>query len=123
VSKKVSGRQAAIDVLREAGGPLPIKQVTEEAAKRAQMKGKTPTATVAATIYTDAKKDSPTFVIVGRGVVALADQPQNGKAAEPVDESSPAVTPGTVVVRDGNGKSEAKPDPKPKDKSRQKATA
>ncbi len=46
---KVSGRQAAINYLREHdGGPLPVREVTAEAAKRAHLKGKTPSATVAA---------------------------------------------------------------------------
>lgn len=81
---KVSARQAAIDYLTENnGGPLPVKDVTAEAARRAKLKGKTPAATVAAIIYTDAKKTTPTFTLPERGQVALA----------PVTADTPAATP------------------------------
>jgi len=76
--KKVSAKQAAIDVLREHdGGPMPVKDVTAEAAKRARLKGKTPQATVAGLIYAAAKRGE-TFKLTERGVVALI-----GAAAEP----------------------------------------
>jgi hypothetical protein len=108
MAKQLSGKQAAIEILREKGGPMPVKQLCEEAVKRAPgMKGKTPTATIAATIYTAAKKGK-TFRMVERGVVELLDETQEPEA-KPETESA-AVTPGSVVLRDGN---QAKPDPKP----------
>src|SRR4051812_40442653 len=122
MSKKISGREAAIEVLREMGGRGPIKEVTTEAAKRAKLKGPTPHATVGSMIYNRAK-NGVTFRIPEKGVVELlaedakpveAETPEATEQTEPdpVEELSAAVTPGSVVVKDG-AKSEAKPDPKP----------
>lgn len=115
MSKTISGRQAAIDVLREMGGRGPVKDVCAEAAKRAKLGGPTPNATVASMMYQRAKKGQ-TFRIVERGVVELIE------AQEPTqeqDETSPAVTPGTVVLKDPQA--EAKPDPKPKSQKKSRS--
>lgn len=117
-TKTISGREAAIEVLREMGGRGPIKDVTREAAKRAELGGPTPHATVGSMIYNRAK-NGVTFRIPEKGIVELMDAVP-APDPEPVEELSPAVTPGSVVVKDGNAKAEAKPDPKPKPKSEAK---
>lgn len=121
MGKKPSGKQAAIDVLREHGEPMLVKDLVAEAVKRTSMKGKTPTATIAAQIYTGAKKGE-TFRIVKRGVVELLPdgaQPEAaGETEAASDPDSPAVTLGSVVLRDGKAEAKAKPDPKPEPTSR-----
>lgn len=111
--KKVSGRQAALDFLREqGGGPLPIKTVTAEAAARARMKGKTPAATVSAQLYTAAKKGH-LVKIPSRGMVELLPEPAHAEgeaaavSAADVEEAQPEPEPEPIAGR------EAKPHPKP----------
>jgi DedD protein len=117
MTKKVSGKDAALQYLSEkGGGPLPVQEVAKAAADRAKLKGKTPVATVAAAIYTGAAKGVG-FKITGRGMVALADEQAEtaDPAGEPADGSEAAPPPATR---------QAKPDPKPErvkqDKKQQK---
>lgn len=58
-----STRHEAVQVLREADGPLHTKEITERilARGKAGLKGKTPEATVAAQIVTDSKRDDSPF--------------------------------------------------------------
>jgi hypothetical protein len=122
---KVSGRQAAIDYLREnGGGPLPVKDVTAEAAKRAGLKGKTPQATVAAMIYTGAKKGVG-FKIAERGMVELLPDVGNetkGEASEPKAEVASGEESIEADLRRGTeavtGKRQATPHPKPTSKKK-----
>lgn len=119
MSKKVSGRQAAVDFLREkGGGPLPVKEITAEAASRAKLAGKTPQATIAAQIYTAAKK-GVLFKIAERGMVALlpeaepgetsGDAPEETAASDDEESIAADLARGTAAV---SGRA-AKPDPKP----------
>jgi hypothetical protein len=70
-SKKVSAREAAVAVLRRAGKPMPIAEVAAGVLKTKGVKltGKTPSATIAAILYT-----SPDFKRTGRGMVTLSAQ-------------------------------------------------
>lgn len=68
-TKKVSAREAAVQVLRRAGKPMPVADVVAGVlrTKGVTLKGKTPSATVAAILYT-----APEFKRTGRGVVTLS---------------------------------------------------
>ncbi|GAB6166181.1 hypothetical protein JCM19992_21810 [Thermostilla marina] len=70
-------KQAAIQVLTEAGGPLTAQEITERilAQNLWQTRGKTPHATVAAQLYSDIKKrgdDSP-FIQTGPNTFTIRD--------------------------------------------------
>lgn len=62
-----------VAVLTEAGGPLPVKEITDRILARgnASLKGKTPQATVAALLSVQVRKDGSPFVKVDRGVFGL----------------------------------------------------
>lgn len=105
----LTGPEALLKVLRDHdGGPMPVKELTAAAAKLTAMKGKTPQATLAAKVYTAAKKGE-TFEIVERGVVRL----RVGATPRPVEElpNGDGPTAAPVEAR------EAKPDPKPTPKT------
>lgn len=70
-TKKVSAREAAVQVLRRTGKPMPVADVVEGVLKTkgVSLKGRTPAATVAAILYT-----APEFKRTGRGVVTLSTQ-------------------------------------------------
>ena len=95
----MSVREAAIQVLRDAGQPLTAQQMAERMLSRGlwQTEGKTPHATVAARLYTDIKNsgDGSPFVLVGPqtfGLRELGARPSQGKSTRP------AKTPATAVV-------------------------
>ena len=52
-------REAAIAVLRDAGGPLKVKEITRRAIDRGILKpgGATPEASMGSNLYTDVKKN------------------------------------------------------------------
>lgn len=116
MGKHVSGRQAAVDYLTEnGGGPLPVKQVTEEAARRAKLKGKTPSATIAAQIYTTAK-NGRFFKIVERGMVELVpvSEAADGDTDETDDSDDEApATDEEDASADALTRREVRPHPKP----------
>jgi len=85
----MSIKQAAVQVLREAGQPLAANEISQRLLAQGLWKteGKTPHATVAARLYTDIKKlggDSP-FRQVGPNTFALRDG-----APAPAAEPAPA---------------------------------
>lgn len=68
--KKVSGREALIRVLKKrAGEDVKVTELCEAAQRIAKLPGKTPLATLAAMVYTEAKKPDGFAEKVGRGVV------------------------------------------------------
>ena len=73
----MSVRQAAVQVLRDAGGPLTAKEIASRILGRGLWKsrGKTPHATVAARLYADIKKngDQSAFVHVGSNVFSFRE--------------------------------------------------
>jgi restriction system protein len=83
-------KQAAMQVLQEAGQPLTAQEIAHRALDKSLWKttGKTPDATVAALIYTDIKKlgDRSPFVRSGPGTFGLRD-------AAPAVASSPSLFP------------------------------
>lgn len=76
--KKFSFKQAAIKILMEAEEPLSAKEITEIALKDEMIEtsGATPTATMAAQLYTDTGK----FKKVGKGLFALKKQTESAKS-------------------------------------------
>ena len=74
----MSVQQAAIQVIRETGRPLTAKEITDRILSQGlwRASGKTPTATVAARLYTDIKKlgGASPFVLVGPQTFALRDR-------------------------------------------------
>jgi HB1, ASXL, restriction endonuclease HTH domain len=95
-------KQVAIDVLREAGGPLHAKEVAKrvlESGRSSGLKGKTPEATISAMLAVGSKPGGP-FKRVDKGTYVLAD------ATTPPDEDAPA----------------DKPEAKPRSRKRQKET-
>lgn len=126
---KVSGKQAAIDYLTEkGGGPLPVNEVTAAAAERAGLKGKTPKATVAAMIYTGAKKGL-IFKVPARGMVELLPVTEAPEAeADTVETTATTETETPAVEKPATSeKRTAKPHPKPTgsggSRKREKVTA
>lgn len=91
--------QAIRKVLEEADGPLKAAEVAERVIPLVPgLKGKTPAATVAAKLYTEAKKPDAWLGKVNGGFVFIVRKP----AAKPADEDvDPAVIEGTKVVKKG----------------------
>lgn len=115
MTTKMTVTQALRQVLEQADGPLKPNEIAERVVPLAKgLKGKTPKATVAAKLYTEAKRE-------GGFVKRVADGFVFAEPATEADPDSPAVTPGSVVVRKGG---EVDPDPKPAGRKRRgRATA
>jgi hypothetical protein len=62
-----------VEVLKAAGGPLNVKEITERVMKRgrANLKGQTPEATVAAMLSVSVRKEDSPFKKTDRGTFAL----------------------------------------------------
>lgn len=93
----MSVRDAAIQILREAGGPLHAKEITERtlAKKLWQTAGKTPVATVSARLYSDIKEDrnaSP-FVLVSSQTFGLRENVATFAPTETPASPTPSVAP------------------------------
>ena len=113
----LTATQAIRKVLEEADQPLKAGEIGDLVVPMVPgLKGKTPKATVAAKLYTEAKKPDAWVGKVNGGFVLIVREVDK---APPTD--GPAVIPGTKVLKQG----EAKPDPKPKrgDNLRRKAKA
>lgn len=70
-AKKLSGRDALIQVLKKHGKPMKVSDLIDAALKLkgvTGLRGKTPKATLAAVVYADAKKGK-NFRKVDRGMV------------------------------------------------------
>lgn len=81
--KKLSFKEAAIKILKEAEEPLSAKDLTEMAIqdKLIETSGATPEATMAAQLYTDIKNNaSSKFKKVGRGLFSLKKQTESAKS-------------------------------------------
>lgn len=81
-------RDAAIEVLKEAGGPLHAREITKRILSQGLWKtnGKTPAATVSARLYSDIKKngdDSP-FILTGPQTFGLKE---TGATPKPTGKS------------------------------------
>jgi HJR/Mrr/RecB family endonuclease len=76
--KKLSFKEAAIKILKEAEEPLSPREITRIALEEGliESSGETPEATMAAQLYTDTGK----FKKVGRGVFALLKQTESAKS-------------------------------------------
>ena len=101
-TKGEPAKQVAIDVLREAGGPLHAKEIAKRvlaSGRSSGLKGKTPEATISAMLAVGSKRGGP-FTRVDKGTYALAD------ATTPPAEDAPA----------------DKPEAKPRSRKRQKET-
>jgi hypothetical protein len=73
--KGESAKQVAIDVLRAAAGPLKAKEIAKrviDSGRCSGLKGKTPEATISATLAVGSKSGGP-FKRVDKGTYALAD--------------------------------------------------
>jgi restriction endonuclease Mrr len=81
--KKISFKQAAIKILKDADEPLSAKEITEIALEEdlIETTGVTPSATMAAQLYTDLiSNKSSQFKKVGRGLFALKKQTESVKS-------------------------------------------
>ena len=76
--KKLSFKEAAIKILKDADEPLSAKEITKIALKESliESSGATPDATMAAQLYTDTGK----FKKVGKGLFALVRQTESAKS-------------------------------------------
>ena len=76
-------KQAAQEILKEAGGPLRVKDITEKAIAGGKIKssGKTPERTMAAVLSLDAKKDESAFLRTDRGTYGLRGRDRKGRKA------------------------------------------
>ncbi|MEQ9218267.1 MAG: restriction endonuclease [Cyclobacteriaceae bacterium] len=76
--KKLSFKEAAVKILKEADEPLSAKEITKIALddELIETSGATPDATMAAQLYTDTGK----FKKVGRGLFALVKQTESAKS-------------------------------------------
>ncbi len=89
-SKGEPAKQVAIDVLRQAGGPLHAKEIAKRVldSGRARLTGKTPEQTITAMLAVGSKPGGP-FTRVDKGTYALADEPSTPETAAP-DETREA---------------------------------
>ena len=81
--KKISFKEAAITILKDADEPLSAKAITEIALKEdlIETAGATPEATMAAQLYTDINNNPASkFKKVGRGLFALRQQTESAKS-------------------------------------------
>ena len=77
--RKKSGKAAAIELLRQSGKAMPVKEVVAAALADPQvtgLQGRTPAATLSAALYTEAKKPDGAVVRAGRGMVKARPQPK-----------------------------------------------
>lgn len=85
----MTGKEAIEQVLTGKRKPMPAKDITAAAQEIAQLGGKTPEATLAAILYTQAKRDDGLVLKTGRGEFKL--NPKRRKDAPPLEaEPEPA---------------------------------
>lgn len=108
--------QAIRKVLEEATGPMKAKAIADKVIPLVPgLGGKTPAATVAAKLYTEAKKPDPWIRKTDAGFELIASKADATRAS---DDDSPLGDVPATVVRTGRP---AKQDPKPTRRSRQRA--
>ena len=91
-TKGEPAKQVAIDVLREAGGPLHAKEIAKRvlaSGRSSGLKGKTPEATISAMLAVGSKPGGP-FKRVDKGTYTLADATP---PAEDAPTDKPEATP------------------------------
>jgi hypothetical protein len=68
-------KQAAAEVLRREGRPLSIEEIADGVLRSegVRLTGKTPTATISAQLYVEAKKPNGLFELVGKGAFRLRE--------------------------------------------------
>lgn len=73
-------KDAAFEILKEAGKPLHYNEITDIALKKRMLEtaGQTPHATMGALLYTDTLKDDSRFQREGRGIFALKEKIPTG---------------------------------------------
>jgi hypothetical protein len=90
-----SAKQVAIDVLRTARKPLHTKEIAKcviESGRCSGLKGKTPEATIAATLAVGSKPGGP-FQRVDKGTYGLSGpQPKPAATKRPAPKRSPPAT-------------------------------
>jgi hypothetical protein len=92
LSKGASAKEVAIDVLREAGEPLQVKEIAKRvlaSGRCAGLKGKTPEATISAMLAVGSKPGGP-FARVDKGTYTLADAPSPVGKTEQAKQSTAA---------------------------------
>ncbi len=79
MDKATTARQAAVEVLREAGEPLKSAEIARRVleVKGVRLAGKTPEATVAAMLAVENKKPDGLFVRVAPGTYALRERSES----------------------------------------------
>jgi integrase len=90
--KGASAKQVAIDVLRQAGGPLHASEIAKRvlaSGRCAGLKGKTPEATISAMLAVGSKPGGP-FSRVDKGTYTLADAPAAATASANTGKSAAA---------------------------------
>ena len=70
--EKLTTKAAIAHVLAEAGRPLRVSEIIEEAVPLTGLSGKTPGQTVYSVLYAEAKKPGGLFERVGKGTFRLA---------------------------------------------------
>ncbi len=81
-NKAASAKQVAIDVLRQAGEPLPAKEIAKRVLASGRcvgLKGKTPEATISAMLAVGSKPGGP-FTRVAKGTYTFSDTATTGGA-------------------------------------------
>ena len=83
-TKTTSMKQAAKQILTEAGGPMKSDEITQRALDQGlvKTKGKTPAATMAAQLAVDVKKADSAFVRTRPGVYGLRGRDRKGQKPE-----------------------------------------
>ena len=98
-SKSEPAKNVAIDVMREAGEPLHVKEITKRVLASGRctgLKGKTPDATIAAMLAVGSKPGGP-FTRTDKATYALADDSPTGEkpAGGPTPNPRPRRKPAT----------------------------
>lgn len=75
--KPKTTKEAAVEVLRREGAPLPLEEIVDRVLKteNTRLSGKTPKASISAQLYVEAKKPDGMFELVSRGVFRLRQRP------------------------------------------------
>ncbi len=97
MSENMSVRDAAEQVIRDAGTPLHAREITERilAQKLWEPQGKTPAATVSARLYSDIKKcgDKSRFVLTAAQTFGLRESGAKSSLAATPPPAKPAAKP------------------------------
>ena len=101
-SKVESTKDVTIDLLRQAGEPLPAKEIAKrviDSGRCTNLKGKTPEATISAMLAVGSKPGGP-FKRVAKGTYAVADVTTN--ETDNAEPHPPTVDPGEAKAEPPN---------------------